>query len=316
MASVGAREEVPVELRHLRYFVAVAETQHFGRAAERLHMAQPPLSQAIRQLEAELGVELFVRTTRRVALTPAGETFRDDAARILSELEESTRRVTHYAEGRRGVLRIGVTGSAAFAELPRIARIVERDLPGVALEVSPELLTRTQEQALVESRIDVGVLRPPIFSPGLSYGVLARDGFLLALPERHRLAGGRAVALIELADEAFVTYPLAAQSVVNDAVLRSCHAAGFTPRYEHEAAETSTLLALVAAGLGVALVPASVQALRLDGVVYTAVSGVSDLSLALAWRGDDTSPLLARFLSAVRDDRPFLTDDVAARVAS
>src|SRR3954454_2437587 len=147
--------EVSMELRHLRYFVAVAETRHFGRAAERLHMAQPPLSQAIRQLEAEIGVELLVRTTRRVHLTSAGQTFYDDATRILSQLSESTRRVQHYAEGRRGVLRIGVTGSAAYSELPRIARIVEHGLPGVALEILPEMLTRAQEDALVESRLDV-----------------------------------------------------------------------------------------------------------------------------------------------------------------
>jgi DNA-binding transcriptional LysR family regulator len=305
-----------MELRHLRYFLAVAETRHFGRAAERLHIAQPPLSQAIRQLEADLGVALFVRTTRRVALTPAGETFRDDAARILSQLEESSRRVSHYAEGRRGVLRIGVTGSAAFSELPRIARIVERDLPGVALEVSPELLTRAQEQALVESRLDVGVLRPPIFTSGLSCRILARNGFLLALPEGHRLADEPLVELADLAEESFVTYPRSSQSVVNDVVLRSCHAAGFTPRREHEAAETSTLLALVAAGLGVALVPESVRALRLDGVVYVEVSGAQELSLGLAWRTDDTSPLLARFLAALQEDRPFLTDNDDVRAAS
>jgi DNA-binding transcriptional LysR family regulator len=301
-----------MELRHLRYFVAVAETRHFSRAAERLHMAQPPLSQAIRRLEAELGVDLLVRTTRRVQLTPAGATFYDDAVRILSQVEASVRRVSHYAEGRRGVLRIGVTGSAAYSELPRIVRVVERDLPGVTLEVSPELLTRAQEQALVESRLDVGVLRPPVFAPGLSCRLLARTGFLLAMPERHRLAGETVVDLAALADEAFVTYPQASQSVVNDVVLRSCHAAGFSPRREHEAAETSTLLALVAAGLGVALVPASVRALRLDGVLYTDVTGTETLGLSLAWRTDDDSPLLARFLAALEADRPFLSDSAAA----
>ena len=301
-----------MELRHLRYFVAVAETRHFGQAAERLHMAQPPLSQAIRRLEAELGVELLVRTTRRVQLTPAGAAFYDDAVRVLALAEESVRRVGYYAEGRHGVLRIGVTGSAAYSELPRIARVVERDLPGVTLEVSPELLTRAQEQALVESQLDVGVLRPPVFAPQLTCRLLARTGFLLALPERHRLAREAVVDLTDLASESFVTYPQASQSVVNEVVLRSCHAAGFSPRREHEAAETSTLLALVAAGLGVALVPESVRALRLDGVVYTDVIGTEGLGLGLAWRTDNDSPLLARFLAAVDADRPFLPDDRAA----
>ncbi len=304
-----------MELRHLRYFVAVAETRHFGRAAERLHMAQPPLSQAIRRLEAELGVDLLVRTTRRVQLTAAGATFYDDAVRILGSVEQSARKVGHYAEGRRGVLRIGVTGSAAYSELPRLARVVERDLPGVDLEVSPELLTRAQESALVESRLDVGVLRPPVFAPELTCRILARDGFLLALPERHPLAGQPVVDLAALADEPFITYPQASRSVVNDAVLRSCHAAGFTPRRAHEAAETSTLLALVAAGLGVALVPESVRALRLAGAVYAEVTGAEELLLGMAWRSDDPSPLLANVLAALDADRPFLPDaDVNAGV--
>jgi DNA-binding transcriptional LysR family regulator len=304
-----------MELRHLRYFVAVADTRHFGRAAEQLQMAQPPLSQAIRRLEADLGVELLVRTTRRVHLTPAGETFYDDAIRVLSQLSESTRRVREYADGRRGVLRLGITGSAAYSELPRVARIVERQLPGVALEVSPEMLTRAQEDALAESRLDVGILRPPVHKQVLSCAVLSRDAFLLALPAGHRLAGQPLVELGELAREPFVTYPQASQSVVNDAATRSCLAAGFTPRRTHEAAETSTLLAFVAAGLGVALVPESVRALRLKGVRYVDVADAETLSLGVAWRADDDSPLLRRFLAALHADRPFLSeidDDVRA----
>ena len=133
-----------MELRHLRYFAAVAETKHFGRAAERLHLAQPVLSQAVRQLEAELGTPLFTRTTRQVHLTPAGEFLREEVTRILAAIEDSVRGVRRIAEGRQGLLRIGFTGSAAHTQLPRIARIVKRELPGLALEIHADLLTPAQ----------------------------------------------------------------------------------------------------------------------------------------------------------------------------
>jgi len=296
-----------MELRHLRYFVAVAQMRHFGRAAERLHMAQPPLSQAIRQLEADLGVELFARTTRQVNLTRAGEVFYDDAVRILQSVDDSTRRVKRFADGRLGVLRIGLTGAASYAQLPHIARIVKRELPGVALEIHTEMLTPAQELALTESRLDVGVLRPPTREEGITCRAIAREPLVLVLPEHHRLADEPTVSVADLRPENFIMYPAASRSVVNDAVVRSCLAAGFYPHSEHEVEETSTLLALVAAGLGVALVPESVRAVRLDGIVFTPVQDTESVALALAWRGNDTSPLLERFLAAMEANDVFMT---------
>ncbi|MDR7304324.1 LysR substrate-binding domain-containing protein [Haloactinomyces albus] len=298
-----------MELRHLRYFVAVAETRHFGKAAERLHMAQPPLSQAIRQLETDLGAELFARTTRRVDLTGAGEAFYGDALRILQSVDDSTRRVKRIADGGHGLLRLGLTGLAAYRHLPEIAQIVKRDMPGVALEIHSEMLTPAQELALSESRIDVGVLRPPTREAGIAYRRIAREPLVLALPESHWLVEEPTVNVGDLRAEHFVLYSAASRSVVNDAVVRSCLAAGFYPRREHEVAETSILLALVAAGLGVALVPDSVRAIALDGVVFKPLHGTENVDLALAWRDNDTSPLLENLLTTLEDNNVFITTE-------
>jgi DNA-binding transcriptional LysR family regulator len=294
-----------MELRHLRYFVAVAEARHFGRAAERLHMAQPPLSQAIRQLEADLGAELLTRTTRRVGLTEAGEVFHDDALRILSSVDDTARRVRRIAEGAHGLVRIGLTGSASYAHLPRIAGIIRRELPGVALEVHAEMLTPAQESALLESSLDIGVLRPPTREAGITHRTLAREPLVAALPAGHRLAAEPAVDVADLAAEPFVLYSAAAGSVVNDAVVRSCLAVGFYPRRAEEVGETSTLLGLVAGGLGVALVPESVRAVSLEGVVLAPVRDPQTVDLALAWRADDPSPLVANLLTTLEDNGVF-----------
>lgn len=293
-----------MELRHLRYFVAVAETRHFGQAAERLHMAQPPLSQAIRQLEAELGAELLTRTTRRVDLTRAGETFYADTIRLLASVEDSVRRVRRIADGRLGVLRIAVTGTASYRQLPQIARIVKRELPGVALEVHSDVLTPDQERGLVEGRLDIGVLRPPLRTESLQSRTLAVEPLVLALPDDHRLVESADIAVADLRGEDFVLYA-AAGSVVNDAVVRSCLRAGFPPNRAHEAEGTGVLLALVAAGLGVALVPESVTSVAHESVVFRQVQGSESVRLALAWRADDENPLLETVLATLDEQGLF-----------
>ncbi len=298
-----------MELRHLRYFVAVAETRHFGKAAERLHMAQPPLSQAIRQLESDLGAELLSRTTRRVGLTEAGEVFYDDAVRILKSVEDTARRIKRIAEGSHGLLRIGLTGSASYRQLPEIAGIVKRDLPGVAFEIHAEMLTPAQETALLDSSLDIGVLRPPTREEGIEYRTIARDPLVLALPEGHRLADESVVSMAELTAEPFIVYSAASRSVVNDAVERSCLAAGFYPHREHEVGETSTLLALVAGGLGIALVPDSVRSITVDGVVFKTLHNSESVDLALAWRAEDSSPLLGNLLTALEANNVFITTE-------
>jgi DNA-binding transcriptional LysR family regulator len=287
-----------VELRHLRYFAAVAETRHFGRAAERLHMAQPALSQAIRQLEKELGTPLFIRTTRQVSLTPAGEFLHDEATRVLGAVEQSVRGVRRIADGRLGLVRIAFTGTAAFTQLPRIARAVKRDLPGVTLEIHADLLTPAQSAGLLEGSLDIGVLRPPVTGDGLTLRTIEIEPLVLAAPADHRLATEPVVAMADLRTEDFILFA-DSHSAVNDAVQRSCAEAGFAPRREHEAPGTAALLALVAAGLGIALVPAAVRAVPLAGVVFRDVVDSATVELACAWREGAPSPLVRSVLQSL-----------------
>jgi DNA-binding transcriptional LysR family regulator len=294
-----------VELRHLRYFVAVAEMKHFGRAAERLHMAQPALSQSVRQLESELGTALFTRTTRQVALTPAGEFFHLEAARVLAAVEESVRGVRRIAGGTSGLVRIGFTGTAGFTQLPRIARILKRDLPELAMEIHADLLTPAQSSRLLDGSLDIGVLRPPA-AEGLALRTIEVEPLVLALPVDHRLAAEPVVTLEDLRTEGFVLYA-DSHSAVNAAVRRSCTQAGFTPRLAHEAPGTAALLALVAAGLGVSLVPRSVRAVPLAGVEFRDVAGTTTIEAACAWNAADPSPQVLAVLAAL--DAAGLFDD-------
>ncbi|MEV6338814.1 LysR substrate-binding domain-containing protein [Nocardia vinacea] len=289
-----------MELRHLRYFATVADTCHFGRAAERLHMAQPALSQAIRQLETELGTELFTRTTRQVSLTPAGEFLLGEARRVLDTVEEGVQGVRRIAEGRLGLVRIAFTGTAALSYLPRIARTLQRDLPDIALEIHSELLTSAQCDRLRDRSLDLGVLRPPVQGDGIAVHTLEVEPLVLAVPADHRLAVEPIVAMADLRTENFIAYA-GAESVVNAAVLRSCRSAGFSPNREHEAAGTGVLLALVAGGLGIAVVPASARALPLAGVVFRDLIDAESVELALAWRRDTDSSVVASVLDVLTD---------------
>ncbi len=293
-----------MELRHLRYFAAVAETRHFGRAAERLHLAQPALSQSVRQLESELGVSLFTRTTRQVQLTPAGEFLFGEAQRVLGAIDDSVRGVRRIADGRLGLVRIAFTGTAANTWLPRIARLVKRELPGVALEFHADLLTPAQVDALDDGRLDLGVLRPPVSRAGVTVRTITRERLVVALPADHRLVDQQDLAMTDLRAEDFVMYA-DTHSAVNAAVLRSCRDAGFTPHREHEAPGTAVLLALVSAGLGVALVPESVQAAPLQGVVFRDVPDAATTELGLAWRSEEASPLVAAVLEVLEADGLF-----------
>ncbi|MFI5662606.1 LysR substrate-binding domain-containing protein [Streptomyces sp. NPDC051684] len=288
-----------MELRHLRYFAAVAETRHFGRAAQALHMAQPPLSQAIRRLESELGVELFTRTTRQVSLTGAGEVFRTDVERILTSVDEAVARVGRFAGGVEGVLRIGLTGSASYRQLPTLARLVKHEMPHVRMEVHTEMLTPAQEHGLDERRLDVGVLRPPIRQEGIAHRLIAEEPLIAAVPEGHWLADATTVRVEQLRHEDFVMYGATLGSVVNDAVVRSCLNSGFYPHRAYEVTETSAALALVAAGLGVAVLPDSVRSAPREGVVCRTVEDALTVPLALAWRREDETPLIRQLLDVL-----------------
>lgn len=229
-----------------------------------------------------------------------GEFFYRETVRNLDNLERSNRGVRRIADGRYGLVRIGFTGTAAFDQLPPIARAIKQRLPGIALEIHGDLLTPAQVEGLRSEQLDVAVLRPPVAGDDLVVRTITTESLLLAVPVDHRYATEAALGMADLMYEDFVMYA-DTHSVMNDAVVRSCRAAGFSPRREHEAPDTSVLLALVAAGLGVALVPESVRALQLNGVVFRDIAGASTIDLALAWHRDRPSALVDALVAALED---------------
>jgi DNA-binding transcriptional LysR family regulator len=288
-----------MELRHLRYFVAVAEERHFGRAAARLHMAQPPLSQQIRQLESELGLQLLRRTTRRVELTAAGEAYLIRARQIIAAVSSAAGEAQRVAAGLQGRLVIGCVGSATYSLLPQLVRTLRDELPDVEVSVQGEMLAPDQVGALLDGRIDLGLLRPPVDEESLRLEVLRADRLIVALPDGHRLAVRARLRLKELAGEDFVIHAGGGRSVMHDTVVARCREAGFEPRVRHEVAETSTLVTFVAAGLGIAVVPAPVAVPMVPGVTYRPLVGKATVDLAAATRADDEAPHLQRALAVV-----------------
>ena len=290
-----------MKLRHLQYFVAVAEELHFGRAADRLHMAQPPLSAQIRQLEAELGVTLLHRTTRRVELAPAGEVLLARAREILASVDRATQDTQRAARGELGRLAVGFTGSSTYALLPGLAAALRSALPGVLLDLHGELLTPVQVSSLLDGTLDLGLLRPPVRQRELAFEVIRSEPLIAAVPQAHPLAAADAVRVEKLSAEPFISYPSHFRSVLHDAIEETCAAHGFLPRVAHEVSETATLVSFVAAGLGVSLVPESTRHMTVDGAVYRPLAGdTTTVELAVAWRRDDVTPVLERALEIVR----------------
>ncbi|MDO2384375.1 LysR substrate-binding domain-containing protein [Mycobacterium avium subsp. hominissuis] len=291
-----------MELRHLRYFRAVAEELHFGRAAQRLHIAQPPLSQQIRQLERELGVELLIRSTRHVALTPAGQAFHARAIAILDAVDDAADLARRVADGTTGRLTIGCVGSATYSVLPRLVRALGELLPDVDVRVRGEMLAPAQLAALAAGEIDLALLRPPVIDPGLCTEIIRRDSLLVALPEGHRLSKRKALAIGDLREEGLVAHAGGGRSVMALLLATLCADAGFTPRVRHEVEETSTLVTLVAAGLGAAIVPAPTSALDIAGVVYRPLQPRSlGVELVAAWPASAHDQLVRRVIEALRE---------------
>lgn len=291
-----------MELRVLRYVIAVAEEEHFGRAAQRVHVAQSALSQQVARLEAELGVRLFERTTRRVAVTDAGRTFVDHARGVVAGADRAAAEMRAVAEGRAGVVSVGFVGSATYDVLPRLAREVRAQLPDVELRLRGELLNPALVAGVLDGTVDLALVRPAAFPEPLTSEPLRTEPLVVALPATHPLAVGRGpVDLADLGAETFVVHPAGELSSMNRVVLDACRAAGFTPVETIEVGETSTLAVSVAAGLGVALVPAPVRSLQLGGVVYRDLRDAPTIGLTLLSRSPDASPAVARVARVARD---------------
>jgi DNA-binding transcriptional LysR family regulator len=288
-------------LRHLHCFIAVAEERHFGRAAERLHMAQPPLSQQIRRLEKDLGVELFVRTTRRVELTAAGTAYLGRARAVLAEVDAAAHDARRVAAGTVGHLALGCVGSVTYSLLPALSRRLADELPGVDFSFRGEMLAADQVDALRAGTIDVALLRPPVADGTIEVSLLRRDRLVAAVPTGHRLASRKRIAVADLRDTDLIVHSADRRSAMFDTVQRLCREAGFVPRIRHEVGETSTLVTLVAGGLGVAVVPEPVRALGLEGVTYLPLQRpATTVELVLAHRADRQEPHLLRTAEVIR----------------
>jgi DNA-binding transcriptional LysR family regulator len=297
-----------MELRHIRYFIAVAEEGHVTRAAERLGMQQPPLSQQIRALERELDVQLFRRKPRGVELTYAGRALLGDARAIMAQVEHAFASTRRTARGEQGRITIGFTSSAPFHPfVPRVIRSFREAFPLIALTLE-ESGTTELIQDLREERVDAAFIRTPVADPvGLRVDTLLEEAMLVALPSQHVLARSRrgddaAVALKRLAGETFIVYRRHSGPGLYDAIIAACHAAGFSPLIGQEAPRIVSTLNLVAAGLGLSIVPASLQRMHMDGVSYRRLTGTAQprAPLLLASRRGDTSPIVRQFLALVR----------------
>lgn len=292
------------DFRQLRYFVAVAEELSFTRAALRLHLSQPPLSQQIKALEQDLGVRLLERSKRHVSLTEPGRVFLEQARQILAKADEARSQVTTAAAGYSGHLRLAYTVSVSFhPALPRVLLRYGQLAPKVGLTLN-EMYTEPQFAALLAGEIDAGFVRaePEHLQDArsLRLSVIDREPLLLAMPAGHRLAGRSGLSLTEVAGDAFVTQPRAMAATLHDRLTALAQQAGFQPVIVQHAQQINGLLALVAAGLGLALVPASMRAVRLPGVVYVPLEDPDAfLLLAVACRANDPSPALQQFFATV-----------------
>lgn len=293
-----------MELRHLRYFVAVAEEQSVTRAAVRLGIHQPPLSQQIRDLERELGTELFERTPRSVRLNMAGEVFLQDARKILAAAHDSVVRVRHAAQGYLGELKVGYTSSAALHSfVPRALRVFGETYPQVVLDVREDA-TNTLFRAVKSEAIDAAFVRAPVasFLP-LNAIAVEEEAVVVALPRGHRLSSGSdPLALKDLAGELFVLYRSPDGPGVLDVLSAACHQQGFSPRAAATVPRLLSAAAMVAAGRGITILPAALQTLHRESVVYRHLDTASafTIPLTLIWRDTAENTPLARFVSSVR----------------
>ncbi|KOG52873.1 LysR family transcriptional regulator [Streptomyces griseoflavus] len=296
------RPELP--LPQLHAFVVLAEELHFGHAAARLGIAQPPLSQQIRRLEDKVGHALFSRRPGQVALTPAGRELLPAARRALADLASGLAAARAIGSGRAGRLRIGFAASLALTVLPGLLRTFRQRFPDVHLDIQ-EMTTAPQIVALRDKTIDIGLVREPCPEADLGFRTVLREPFVAVLPAAHPLTAHRRVKLADLAALPFVLLPRAVGPQLYDQITGLCVDAGFTPRIAQHAVEWQTVCALVKTGLGVSLAPASIRHIRLEGVAFRTVApDTVRTRVAVAWRRNDENPLIGHLLATISQDAP------------
>ncbi len=292
-----------MELRHLRYFAAVADGLNFRRAAERLRVAQPALSAQIRSLEHELGVRLFERTTRSVKLTHAGRVFLDEAHAVLAAAGRAEHRARKADEGVVGTLRLGVIAPAMNPWLARILRDFQRRFPGVQLSLF-DLTSPEQIDRLRAGELDAGLLRPPVGFPELDCQYVEESEQVLALPAGHRLAKKRRLEWRDFNDEALVLVQPSMQHGYYDAFLAACTNAGAKPRAAQYANDIETKLWLISAGFGIAPTTATLCAVKRPGLMFKPLpAGLPKVQTILVWRRNDDSPVLVNFRACFQPEK-------------
>ncbi|HTW84233.1 MAG TPA: LysR family transcriptional regulator [Candidatus Sulfotelmatobacter sp.] len=284
-----------MELRDLRYFVAVAQARSFSRAAEALHLAQPSLSQAIKKLENELGVALFARAHHLVELTDAGAAFLREARTVLAQAAVAADTARMVGNGTIGQLRIGFIDSSALRIMPELVRRYRAAHPGVRLHFI-ELSTAQQIAALKADEIDVGIARGPVWDPELAGVRVATEELYVALAATHPLAPRETLGIGELRDELFVLYPPTKGTGLYDEVLRLCHDAGFEPAVAQEVNEIPMICGLAASGAGVAIVPGSARVIAIEGLRYVRLEPPATIERWALWRETAKLPAIAAFV--------------------
>jgi len=288
-----------IELRHLRYFLAVAETLHFTSAAQRLGMAQPPLSQQIRRLEELVGYRLFDRTTRGVKLTLAGRLFAERARGTLDKVQDDLEQVRRLGRGEEGTLTVGFSGSVIFTDLPSAIETYRRRYPKVELRLR-ELSTSAQIAALLEGTIDLGFLRDGDPTEGIHITTLLKEPYIAVLPAAHPLAHKRSVRVGDLRNEPFIFYARRMGPLAFDRTMACCERSGFRPKIVQDTPQWPTLIRLVAAGLGVSLAPACIAHVGIPGAVYRDVHAPCRTTVDLGVRPGADKILPGNFLRIAR----------------
>jgi DNA-binding transcriptional LysR family regulator len=289
-----------MDLRSLRAFVVLAEERHFHRAAERLFVAQPALSQTIKRLEKQLHVELFTRTTRSVELTDPGRVLLGEARQVLAAADRALSAVQHAVSGELGTVRIGFVASAALGLVPTLLLAVQQRWPRLELELV-EATTGEQLTALLSGQLDIGIAREAHPSPGLVITPLVEERLVAAVPTGHALADRGRVALRDLRDERFIVPPRGATPLLSDHISGLCAAAGFRQTVAHEALQFPTILGLVAANTGIAIVPEAMRVLRLPGLTYLDLHdrGATSRLSAITTTARSETALLSNVITAI-----------------
>lgn len=304
-----------MELRQLRYFIAVAEELHFSRAAVRLHIAQPPLSRQIKQLEAELHTPLFWRTKRHVELTEAGKAFLEEARKTLTQADQAARAAQLTGAGRTEQVQLGFIDSALYGFLPRLLRAFRERHPKIQV-VLHELTSGQQVEALKRAELQLAVLRPTRGGPQLAFHEIGRERLLVAMPSAHPLTALPEVPVEALEHEGWILFPRLLSPGLHDYLAGICRRAGFAPRVAQQGNEGHTIVGLVGAGLGIAVVPESLKHWGGPEVVYRPLKADSPwLPMCIAWRRDERSPIVHSFVEIARSEPNWAEPESVRQIA-